>query len=317
MGRFRYRRILWLVIPLALFLVGCRLLTNHLVAVEERSSPRDAKTGILVGAEDRWLGPADSPGAVLMVHGFVGAGNNFNDLPERLAERGWRVHVMRLPGHGTTPHDFEQTSAEELIRAVRWELASLRSHYQHVVVISHSMGGALSVLAVSQEGADGLVLGAPFFDVTYRWFYVLPPKLWLTITGPAMRWLYKGKLFLQVNRKEAKPLIVNYRWVPVRGLKTLFEIGNMASQPEVLRRVNCPVLLILPRWDTAASPKASMKAFEKIGSKNTRAVCLTESDHQIYWDYDRQQVCDEILRFVGAPGEGNVGLAAQPADTGD
>jgi len=315
--RYRRRRLLWLLAPIVLFLVGCRLLTNHLVTVEERDSPRDPKTGILIGAEDFWLGPEDSTGAVLMVHGFVGAGNNFNDLPERLAERGWRVHVMRLPGHGTSPRDFEKTSAEELIRAVRWELASLRQRHKRVVVISHSMGGALSVLAVSEEGADGLVLGAPFFGVSYRWFYVLPPRIWLTLTGPTLRWLYKGKLFLQINREEAKPLIVSYRWVPVRGLKTLFAIGKMASQPEGLQRVRCPVLLIVPDKDTAASPEASRKVFEKIGSENKRLVSLAKSDHHIYWDYDAPQVFDEILAFMGSPDEGKIGMAAQPAGAGN
>jgi len=296
----RYRLLFYTVAGAALLCLGCRVLTNRLVAMEDRRAPRDPATGILMGAEPRELGPAKSDLAVLLVHGFIGAGNNFNDLPERLAEQGWRVKVMLLPGHGTSPYDFEQTSADELLDAVRAEFAALQARHSRVALIGHSMGATLCTLVASETRVDGLVMGAPYFGVTYRWFYILPAETWTRIASPFVRWLRKSRLFVQVNRKEVRDQVVSYKWSPLRGTLTLMEIGRRADSVEVLERVTCPVLLIHSHGDIAASPKASAAAFQKLGSDDKRAVWLEASNHIIYWDFDRDRVADEIIAFLAA-----------------
>jgi len=277
---------------------GCRVLTNRLVTLETQRAPRDPETGILVGAEPRDLGPADADLAVLLVHGFVGAGNNFNDLPDRLAAHGWRVRVMLLPGHGTSPRDLEQTTADELLDAVLTEFETLHARHTRVALIGHSMGGTLCTLAAAQTHVDGLVLAAPYFGVTYRWYYLLPAETWSTLTSPMVRWVRKSKWLVQVNRKEVKDQIVSYTWTPARGTQTLIEMGRRAGNPEILDDVTCPVLLVQSHGDLAASPKASAKAFEQIGATNKRAVWLDRSNHILFWDFDRDRVAEEIIAFL-------------------
>jgi len=292
------RLLLYTVAGAALLCLGCRVFTNRLVAIEDRRAPRDPATGILIGAEPRELGPLKSDLAVLLVHGFIGSGNNFNDLPDRLADHGWRVKVMLLPGHGTSPYEFEQTSADELLDAVRAELATLRAHHSRVALIGHSMGATLCMLVASETRVDALVMGAPYFGVTYRWFYLLPAETWTRIASPFVRWVRKGKMFIQVNRKEVRDRIVSYKWSPLHGTLTLMEIGRRAQSPAVLESVTCPVLLIHSHGDMAASPEASAQAFQKIGSDNKQAVWLDASNHIIYWDFDRERVANEIIAFL-------------------
>jgi carboxylesterase len=279
---------------------GCRIITNRLVTREDERAPRNPETGILLGAESRDLGAEDAGRAVLMVHGFIGAGNNFNDLPDRIAAEGWRVRIMRLPGHGTSPRDFEKVTEDDLYRAVREEFEALQAKYPHVVLLGHSMGGALCTLLAAEADVDGLVLGAPYFKVTHKWFYILPPEAWTTMTSPFMRWARKGKTFMQVNRKEVKDQIVAYRWTPMRGTKTLMKVGRNARNPELLGNVTCPVLLIHSPLDIAASPKAAAQAFDALGSADKRAVWLETSNHIIFWDYEREQVAEEIVAFLGS-----------------
>lgn len=282
-------------------LTSCALLTNRMVTRADRNAARNPHTGILLGAEERDLGPVDARGAVLLVHGFLGAGNNFADLPERLAALGWRVRVMRLPGHGTSPRDFQRVTPDELLSAVREELGALQATYGKVIVVGHSMGGTLSTLAVAEDGADGLVLAAPFFGVTYRWYYILKPEIWTWITRPIMPWVYKGQCFTQVNRKEAKPEIVSYTWMPTRALSTLYELARRARSKEILNNITCPVLLIHAHGDVSASIKASRKSFDVMASTDKRAVWLKKSNHHIFWDYEREQVMKEIEKFIGPP----------------
>ncbi|MFO7974688.1 MAG: alpha/beta fold hydrolase, partial [Candidatus Hydrogenedentota bacterium] len=167
-----------------------------------------------------------------------------------------------------------------------------------VILISHSMGGALSTLIASEMPVDGLILGAPYFRVTYRWYYVLPPEMWRRITSPFVRWVYKGKLFMQVNRKEAKEHILYYTWLPSSAIRTLAKLGKRARAPETLKKVTCPVLILHGRKDIAASPAAAAKAFESMASTDKRFVWLERSNHHMYWDYDQEQVFEEVLAFA-------------------
>src|SRR5690606_7917458 len=97
------------IVPL-LGVPGLNCAATYLVRRTDTRIPRDPATGIMLGAEERDLGPKDAPGVAILVHGFIGAGDNFDGLPEAIADAGWRVRVMRLPGHGTSPIDFEKTS---------------------------------------------------------------------------------------------------------------------------------------------------------------------------------------------------------------
>jgi len=287
-------------IALGGLVVAYRVAADTLVSRTDDRAVRDADTGWLRGAEPRWLGPADASDAVLMIHGFVGAGTNFADLPDRLAASGLRVRVMRLPGHGTSPREFETVPADTLLEAVRSELADLKREHRRVFVVGHSMGGTLATLAAASDGADGVVLGAPYFGVTHHWYYGLPAETWMGLAQPILRWLYKGELFIQVNRKEAKKNILSYTWVPLGGLQTLAELGHRASAPETLEGMQAPVLLLHAPGDVAASPEAAESAVSEMASTDKRMVWLERSNHHIFWDYDREQVFEEVRAFVAA-----------------
>lgn len=279
---------------------GYAMIADHLVDEADRDAPRDPSTGILLSAESKWLGPEDADKAVLLVHGFIGAGQNFGGLPELLADKGWRVHVMRLPGHGTSPRDLIEVTPEELLAAVRQETQALMEKHGTVVLIGHSMGGTLCVLTAADLNVSGVVLAAPYFEVTRKWYYLLPAEQWQKLTAPCLHWLYKGKVFLQVNRKEAKDDILSYEWVHTKSVGVLMELGQQAGQTQLLEGVTCPVLMLHGTGDVAASPKAARQAFELLGSTDKRFVSLSRSSHHIFFDYDREQVLDEIGRFVEA-----------------
>ncbi|MBI5092580.1 MAG: alpha/beta fold hydrolase [Candidatus Hydrogenedentes bacterium] len=280
-----------------MILGGCVLL-KPMIQRSDHLALRDSETGILAGAEPRDLGPSDAPCAILFVHGFVGAGNNFGELPDRLAADGHFVRVMRLPGHGTSPLDLVPIAADDLLTAVGDEVRSLKKTHSRVILVGHSMGATLATLITAQEGADGLVLAAPYFGVTSRWYYGLSSETWIRLTRPALPWVYKGRLFVQVNRKEAKRDIVSYRWIPREAGDTLLDLGDRVNKDEVLAAVTCPVLLLHAPGDIAASPAAAEAAFKKMTSTDKRFVWLNRSNHHIFWDYDRETVFEAARTFV-------------------
>lgn len=280
------------------FYTGCRMALEHMVTREDRLAPRDPETGLMIGAEEKWLGPADSKRAALFVHGYVGGGNIFAGFPEWMAEQGWRVRVMRLPAHGTSPRDMETVTGAQLLNAVKHELAELKRDYPTVAVVSHSMGGSLATLAVAEEGADYLVLGAPYYGVTYKWYYILPVERWNRILAPVAPYVYKGKAFMQISRKDAKDQIFSYAWISTKSGAMLADLAKRANDPATLAKVTCSTLMLHAPEDRAASYDMAKKAFVELGSKEKKFVDLPNSNHIIYWDNDAELMKKEMTEFL-------------------
>ncbi len=290
------------VAPLLAVLLFVVVMTNScatwLVERENLAAPRDESTGIRIGAEVLDLGLEESSTAVLLVHGFIGGSSNFGELPATLAAKGYRVRAMLLPGHGTDPREFAHTSSEDLVNAVVTEAQRLREAHEHVVIVGHSMGATLSILASEQIEVDALVLATPYFRISYQWYYVLPAEAWTKLTGWAILWVYKGEGFKRVYRDEARPEIYSYKWVPSRGTKTLMRLGKAAGNAELLAGIDCPVLMLVAPKDRAASAARAETAFEVLGSTDKTIVRLEKSDHHLFYDYDREQAVQAITEFI-------------------
>lgn len=274
------------------------LLFDHLVTRYENTAPRDPGSPYLQGSTPRELGPEEAPGAVLFVHGFIGAQSNFNDLPDQVAAAGWFARSMRLPGHGTSPRDLERTTADELIAGVVSEIRTLREGFPTVVVVGHSMGGALSVIAAAREPVDGLILCSPYFELTWSGVFGIPAGRLLESLSPILRWMPARPNGGPVALKENRKFIDYYRWIPVQGALTAWDVGRQARSPEVCGGIEVPLLAIHSRNDTVTSPDATARVLPRFGSETREIIWLEESDHVIFWDYEHEIVASAVLAFL-------------------
>lgn len=261
----------------------------------------DSDDTTALGAQ--WLGPADSTRAILLVHGFVGSHRDFGNLPQKLAEEGWRVRLMRLPGHATRPRDLVGVDADDLVAAVRDEIAALQADHEFVAMGGFSMGGALSTLVAAEAQPDALVLAAPFFGVTHQWYYGLRPETWAKLASPFIRWTYKGKVFIQVNRREARKDIFIYEWMPASATQFLMELRARVNQPEILEAITCPVYWAQGPGDVAADYHAAERAFNAFPSESKTHVAYEKSNHHLFWDYEHEAVVEGIVSFLAAVSE--------------
>ena len=82
----------------------------------------------------------------LVSHGFTGTTQSMRFLGEFLArEGGLTVVGPRLKGHGTTPEDMAQATAEDWIRSVEGAMDTLRQRCSRIFVTGLSMGGTLAL----------------------------------------------------------------------------------------------------------------------------------------------------------------------------
>ena len=285
-------------ISLVILLTLSNLVMDRLVSRYEQNAPRDPGSPYLKGTTPRELGPENSTRAVLFVHGFIGAQSNFNDLPDQVAVAGWHVRAMRLPGHGTSPREHERASANAMLAGVLDEVRALKSRYPIVVVVAHSLGGALATLAVAEEPVDGLILCAPFFGLSLEHEWGLPAEGIIRSAATVLRWVPGRPGFAPVNKVENRPFVDAYHWISVKGGLSALEVGERASSPELLSRIETPVLLIHARGDTVTSPSAAEEAIAHWGSNDREIIWLEKSDHVIFWDHDEATVVESVLRYL-------------------
>jgi len=258
---------------------------------------RDPETGVIRGCEALTL-TGTGERACLLVHGFLGSRDEFGGLAEALRAKGLTVRLMRLPGHGTTPEELERTTADEFRSAVRSEFRLLRERHRHVDAIGFSLGGALATLLAAEEDVHRLVLVAPYYGVTYRWFYVLTPEAWTRLLRPIVPYVVKARHPIHLNREGVKEKIFSYGVVPLQAALTLYELGEAASDAATLGRIRAPVLLVQSRGDHSADPDAAERAFELIGSEAKAAKWYERSNHHLLQDHDGEEAIGEIVQFL-------------------
>lgn len=110
----------------------------------------------------------DTPGAkeaFLLLHGFTGIPRELSKVGDALAASGYACYAPRYPGHGTDRADFMATGAEDWLRRAIDAYLELRSEYETVHVLGHSMGGVIATIVAATFNAPKLVLLAPAFKV--------------------------------------------------------------------------------------------------------------------------------------------------------
>jgi acylglycerol lipase len=110
----------------------------------------------------RWEPDGEPVASLLVFHGITGYSEPYGPLlAEELARAGFRVHGLDLRGHGLSDGrrgDYPGAArlAEDVAEAVRF----VRARSKKLVLLGHSLGAAVALLAVQERPAevDGLIL---------------------------------------------------------------------------------------------------------------------------------------------------------------
>jgi carboxylesterase len=283
---------------LALACAAYRWVAARHMASEVASALRDSKTGILFGGAPVHLG--DGPRGVLLLHGFATTPRAFGELPRRLAAEGFQVSAPLLPGHGTRPENLAGEDSESLLAAAEDAYRDLRGRCTSVVIIGHSVGGTLAY-RIATEGRtpppDGLVLCCPFFGITYRWYAILPPATWARLISPVIPYFIKGRRIGQLNRRDAVPELVLYETVPLSAVRRIpLQLEALRDRPAL--PPPCPTLLIYCPGDGTVSAERVLQMADRWGLPESARRVLPRSNHNLFWDYDRDEAVSAVLEFM-------------------
>jgi carboxylesterase len=81
----------------------------------------------------------------------MGSPKQFEGMKTLLEGSGADIHTLTLPGHGKSVAEFCEADAEDWLAGVRQRLRDLSRDYERIVIVGHSMGGLLAVIAATEQ----------------------------------------------------------------------------------------------------------------------------------------------------------------------
>jgi carboxylesterase len=224
--------------------------------------------------------------AALLLHGLVGTPAEMRPLAEQLHQMGWTVDVPLLPGHGSEIDRLFETGADAWAAKVRESLDRLCAAHSPVVVVGHSVGGALALQIVAEHAnggrPDGLVLISPFIRLPLDsvWLRIFGPLLRLVVThmrpfkdldfdaGPNREEIRAGILEFMPELDIDDPQVqaqIRQVEVPTRLLGELARLGKRARQ--VAGCIHLPTLLLQGLEDEVARPAYTRHLLTQLGGR--------------------------------------------------
>jgi carboxylesterase len=202
------------------------------------------------------------------------------------------VHGVRLPGHGTTVEDLDQTTWSDWADAVADAYDALHRTCSRVAVVGQSLGGLLALHLASQrtDVAAVATLAAP---------------LWLEgLSGRVAQWAADGMLRRiraipkfygsDVRDKRTKAENPCYDAIPTSALAQLAAFMRIVEGE--LDQVKSPLLVLHGAHDHTAPPACAKRIADR--ARAARMRILPRSYHLLAADVERDIVAAEVIDFL-------------------
>jgi carboxylesterase len=227
----------------------------------------------------------------ILVHGFNGEPVDMIELERALPKQGFLTTNMLLPGHGTTLQNFATSRWEDWFLAVREEAEAALERGERVILIGHSLGGALVMgVAAVEPRLSGVVPLCPPTSM-HEGMRVAVSRLhrylpYMPSFGEDVRDRWGAR-----KRYERKA----YRWVALSTAASLF--GALPELRKLLPRVTAPALVVVAQHDHVVPAQDGIDAYKLLGSREKELLLLERSFHVVTKDVERDLVSARVSAF--------------------
>ena len=191
-------------------------------------------------APREWRPEGVAKRGILLVHGLGDSPWSFNDVGQTLADQGFLVRTVLLPGHGSKPSDMLDVTLRQWQQVVREQTLILRREVPTVYLGGFSTGANLVLdYAYAHSDVAGLVLFSPAFrpENTYAWVtqYIGWFRPWLAKPDEGIRPMQTP---------------VRYLNVPTNGFAQFYRSALLAQDRIKERRYDKPVFVAVTQHDS-------------------------------------------------------------------
>lgn len=234
----------------------------------------------------------DTRPGVLLVHGFNGEPVDMRELELDLGARGFATRNLTLPGHGLTARHFARSTWADWSAAVAAATQEMLDRHPSVLLVGHSMGGALSLhTAANERRVAGVAALCPPLHMHFG-------------QKPATAALHRVLPYLPTFPEDvydpgaaARYVRRAYRWTPLAPAHSLFTTLRDHVQHE-LHQIRCPALVACALRDHVVPARDGMEIYRRLGTLDKEMLVLERSYHVIMKDVERAQVCARVGAFA-------------------
>ncbi len=264
----------------------------------EATVQREAN-GVMAGCDAFDLAPAGDTikeTAVLLVHGINASPRHYDFVAPALAERGYAVRAMRLPGFGEPLEVYSESRAEDWVAAVSAELSTLRGEHANVGLVGHSLGGAVAIgtLLEDPDAADFAVLLAPAVAVSDQRSPVFSTRTWHEFAQAA--WVFTHTLSspfaMDCHDTARHDHPGGVPFTPIAVVDSLFHL--MDRNLPAADRLTTPTVMIVSEADRVVSTSAAVAYFERIGAADKELIRLDDCGHELPLDNEWPALVEAI-----------------------
>lgn len=296
-----WKRIIFGLLALVImWLVGdftySRLVGYRLQRWEE--SVRWESDGVREGCRGYTIGSGQT--AVLLVHGFNDCPRLYDGMAPLLAEQGFTVRVMRLPGFAERMASARKVTRVQWIRSVQQELKLLRRDHDRVTVVAHSLGAAITIRCLTEQprAADRVALIAPAVKISSRRSPVLEAGTWQEIGKRLLCFttVTESAFPPDVHDPEAREYPWSSPFVACSVTDELFMLldENRGSGS----RFRTPLMMVLSRDDQVADWREAERFYREAASLEKELRYMEDAGHAIPIDYGWRDLTMEIASFL-------------------
>ncbi|CPR13958.1 alpha/beta fold hydrolase [Brenneria goodwinii] len=201
----------------------------------------------------REMRPAAKPTkGILLVHGLGDSPGSFNDIMPRLAQQGFLVRTVLLPGHGTRPADMLPVTVDDWRRVVNEQAAILRHDVNEVYLGGFSTGANLVLeYALNHPEIKGLLLFSPAIKSNERYDFLTP------LLAVFTDWILKPR------PGYPQQLATRYMVVPTNGFAQFYHSSRAVRSRLAKTTYDKPVLMVLTEHDSVLDTPYLLARFDR------------------------------------------------------
>ena len=231
----------------------------------------------------------NSKKGVLIIHGFSSSTYETLPLGEFLADKGFRVSIPNLPGHGTTVEDCNATKYHEWLDFVEEKIAELSIDCDELAAIGLSMGAVLSLYAAGLFPINKVICCATVLN--FRNPFVIHYMI------PILNRIIVKQKKLTTAAKQANKRYSGYDYYPLTALNEFRKLNNYVKRR--LNRVKCPILCVHSNADRLSIPSNVDLILDNTSSEIKEKLIVDDASHHLFYDSeDKDLIFKTIYNFI-------------------
>jgi|TARA_Y100000996_G_scaffold140918_1_gene107760 carboxylesterase len=227
---------------------------------------------------------------VLIIHGFSSSTYETLPLGKFLSDKGFRVLIPNLPGHGTTVEDCNSFTYNDWLDFLEEKLAEISIECDEIYVIGLSMGAVLSLHLATLFPVNKIITCATVLKFKNPFvIHFLIPIL--------NRIVVKQKKIKKQKKKNMKKRYSGYDHYPLKALNEFRKLNNYMKKR--LHLIRCPILYVHSQSDKLSITDNVNLILDNVSSATKEKLIVEHATHHLFYESkDRDLIFSTINSFL-------------------